>query len=113
MAVQIQLRNDTAAAWAAANPVLAQGEMGLESNTSLFKIGDGVTAWGTLPYGGLIGPEGPKGDDGATGAAGATGATGPQGESGVASATAPIVYNALTKDISLNYNQLIIDGGTA
>ena len=53
MAVQIQLRNDTAANWTAANPVLAQGEMGLETDTRLFKIGDGVQTWSQLSYGAL------------------------------------------------------------
>jgi hypothetical protein len=53
MAVQIQLRNDTAANWTAANPVLAQGEMGLETDTRLFKIGDGVKTWSQLSYGAL------------------------------------------------------------
>jgi len=55
MAVQIQFRNDTAANWTAANPTLAAGEMGIETDTSLFKIGNGVNAWGALPYGGLTG----------------------------------------------------------
>jgi hypothetical protein len=51
MAVQIQLRNDTAANWISANPILAQGEMGIETDTRKFKIGDGVTAWNSLAYG--------------------------------------------------------------
>ena len=55
MAVQIQLRNDTAANWTAANPVLAQGEMGIETDTRLFKIGDGVKTWSQLSYGPLTG----------------------------------------------------------
>ena len=55
MAVQIQLRNDTAANWAAADPILAQGEMGLESDTRLFKIGDGESTWSELEYGPLTG----------------------------------------------------------
>ena len=53
MAVQIQLRNDTAANWTSADPVLAQGEMGIETDTRLFKIGDGVTNWSELDYGAL------------------------------------------------------------
>ena len=53
MAVQIQLRNDTAANWTSADPVLAQGEMGVEIDTRLFKIGDGVTNWSELDYGAL------------------------------------------------------------
>ena len=55
MAKQIQIRRDTAANWTAANPVLAQGEIGIEldglgTSTVLQKIGDGVTAWASLPY---------------------------------------------------------------
>ncbi len=46
----IQLRNDTAANWASSNPVLALGEMGLETDTNKFKFGDGSTAWNSLPY---------------------------------------------------------------
>ena len=57
MAVQIQLRNDTAANWTSADPVLAQGEMGLESDTRLFKIGDGVNNWSDLQYGAVALPE--------------------------------------------------------
>lgn len=41
MAVQIQFRRDTAAAWTAANPTLAAGELGLETDTSFYKIGNG------------------------------------------------------------------------
>jgi len=50
MAVQIQLRNDTAANWTADNPTLAIGEVGLETDTSKFKIGNGSTAWNSLAY---------------------------------------------------------------
>ena len=56
MAIQIQFRNDTAANWTAANPVLAQGELGLETNTRLYKIGNGATAWNALAYGSVVGP---------------------------------------------------------
>jgi hypothetical protein len=55
MAVQIQLRNDTAANWSSTNPILAQGEMGIETDTRLFKIGDGVNTWSELQYGPLTG----------------------------------------------------------
>jgi hypothetical protein len=51
MAVKIQMRRDTAAAWTAANPVLAAGEMGLETDTTYYKIGNGSTAWNSLAYG--------------------------------------------------------------
>jgi hypothetical protein len=46
----IQLRRDTAANWTSTNPTLAAGEMGLETDTNLFKIGDGSTAWSALVY---------------------------------------------------------------
>lgn len=58
MAVQIQLRRGTAASWTAANPTLANGEIGIESDTNYFKIGTGVTAWTNLSYGGLQGTNG-------------------------------------------------------
>lgn len=43
-------RHDTAANWTAVNPVLAAGEMGVETDTNKFKFGDGVTAWNSLSY---------------------------------------------------------------
>ncbi len=55
MAVQIQFRRDTAAAWTAANPTLAAGELGLETDTSFYKIGNGSTAWNSLAYGTIAG----------------------------------------------------------
>lgn len=50
MSVVIQLKRGTAAAWTAANPVLADGELGRETDTGLYKFGDGVTAWNARPY---------------------------------------------------------------
>jgi len=50
MAQQILLRRDTAANWTSANPVLAQGEMALETDTRKYKIGDGMNAWNGLAY---------------------------------------------------------------
>lgn len=50
MAVQIQMRRDVAADWTSANPVLAEGELGLETDTAKWKIGDGATAWTSLGY---------------------------------------------------------------
>lgn len=64
MAVQIQFRNDTSANWTTANPILAQGELGLETNTGFFKIGNGSTAWTSLAYGGVSGSTGPAGAPG-------------------------------------------------
>jgi hypothetical protein len=50
MAVRFQLRRDTAANWNSANPVLALGEPGVETDTLKVKIGDGVTVWTGLGY---------------------------------------------------------------
>lgn len=41
-------RRDTAANWAAANPVLAAGEIGIDTTNGGFRVGDGVTAWRNL-----------------------------------------------------------------
>jgi hypothetical protein len=46
----IQIRRDTAANWTSANPVLAQGELGVETDTLKFKVGDGTTTWSSLNY---------------------------------------------------------------
>ncbi len=46
----IQIRRGTAAAWTSANPTLAAGELGFETDTGKFKIGDGSTAWTSLAY---------------------------------------------------------------
>lgn len=48
--VTIELRHDTAAAWAAQNPVLGPGEKGIETDTGREKNGNGVTHWMSLPY---------------------------------------------------------------
>jgi len=82
MSVLIQFRRDTAAAWTAANPVLASGEMGLETNTGQFKIGNGATPWNDLAYGGIAGGPGATGATGLTGSTGATGIQGPEGSTG-------------------------------
>lgn len=46
----IQLRRGTASQWTSANPILAAGEFGLETDTNEFKLGNGTDAWTTLPY---------------------------------------------------------------
>ena len=50
MAVQIQMRRGVSGDWTTADPTLAAGEWGLETNTDKFKIGDGSTAWTSLDY---------------------------------------------------------------
>lgn len=47
---RIRLRRDTAAAWTAANPVLGNGEVGLETDTRKFKAGNGTSTWSALQY---------------------------------------------------------------
>lgn len=47
---KIQIRNDTAANWKAANPVLLKGELGIEIDTRKLKIGDGISPWTGLKY---------------------------------------------------------------
>ena len=90
--IQFQFRRGTSSEWATANTVLASGEMGLETNTSQIKIGDGTTHWNNLSYGGIQGDQGVPGNDGEEGIQGiqgeqgepgADGAEGPQGEQGI------------------------------
>jgi len=50
MPTQIQLRRGTSSEWTAANPVLGEGELGLETDTKLYKIGDGTSSWNQLNY---------------------------------------------------------------
>ena len=47
---RIKLRRGTAAAWTSANPTLAAGEPGYETDTGKHKIGNGATAWASLAY---------------------------------------------------------------
>lgn len=46
----IRIRRDTAAALTAADPTLQSGELAAETDTGKVKLGDGVTAWSSLPY---------------------------------------------------------------
>jgi hypothetical protein len=50
VAVQIQIRRDTADNWVEHDPILAQGEFGYEIDTDKIKIGDGIVTWNNLPY---------------------------------------------------------------
>lgn len=50
MTFTIQLRRDTSANWTSDNPVLAQGEVGVETDTDKAKLGDGSTRWTSLAY---------------------------------------------------------------
>lgn len=81
MAIRIQFRRGTSAEWSSVNPILAEGELVLETDTSKIKIGDGNTVYNSLPYGGIEGPTGPTGADSFV--TGPTGPTGPKGEDGI------------------------------
>ena len=50
MPTLIQIRRGNASSWAAANPILAQGELGYELDTNKIKVGNGVAAWNSLGY---------------------------------------------------------------
>lgn len=47
---RLVLRNDLAATWASVNPKLLAGEIGIEKDTGLMKIGDGTNLWNDLEY---------------------------------------------------------------
>lgn len=49
-ATQIQIRCDSSVAWGSANPTLALGEMGYETDKGRIKFGDGATAYKSLTY---------------------------------------------------------------
>jgi len=89
MAIHIQLRRDTELNWFNVNPILAQGELGIELETARIKIGDGVTFWRELEYSigfsgisGYSGVSGYSGEEGVRGYSGDIGESGHSGESG-------------------------------
>lgn len=102
MSVRFQFNRGTAAAWTASNLVLTAGEMGVETDTGKFKVGNGTTAWNSLSYSsgptGPIGPTGPTGygEPGAPGIAGAAGSPGDTGPTGPTGNMAGIHYTFST-----------------
>lgn len=46
---RFQVRRGTAAEWSSANPVLLIGEPGYETDTGILRVGDGLTAFTSLP----------------------------------------------------------------
>ena len=50
MSVSIRLRQDTAEQWESNNPVLHQGELGVDTTNMKMKLGDGFQRWKALPY---------------------------------------------------------------
>lgn len=53
---RVQQRTNTALIWQSTNPVLMAGEIGIESDTTRLKIGDGLTPWNDLSYASTISP---------------------------------------------------------
>ncbi len=47
---KIQIRRDAGLTWATVDPILAEGELGLELDSNQVKVGDGVRTWNQLPY---------------------------------------------------------------
>ena len=110
--LQLQFRRGLASLWTQVNPILAAGELALESDTNLFKIGDGVTDWINLPYGGLIGPTGPSGYVGSDGSTGPTGLVGPTGSNGTTGATGASITGATgSTGAKGEFTYFIFDGG--
>ncbi len=50
VSTKIQIRRDTSSNWTTNNPILREGEIGLDTTVDKIKIGDGTTAWNSLPY---------------------------------------------------------------
>ena len=48
--IRIISRNDISSNWEKENPILFQGEIGIENDTNKLKIGDGSTNWNNLSY---------------------------------------------------------------
>lgn len=99
MPVQIQLRHGTAAEWTAADPTLALGEVGTETDTNKFKVGTGSTAWNALGY-----ATGGTGDPGTPGAPGTDGADGDPGAPGVGIPVGGVAAQRLAKIDATDYN---------
>lgn len=107
MATQIQLRRGTAAQWTAANPTLAQGELGVETDTGKFKLGNGSTVWNSLSY-----SSGATGATGATGSVGSTGATGSVGSTGATGSAATVTAGTTTTGAA-GSNAAVTNSGTS
>lgn len=86
----LQLRAGTAAQWTTADPVLAAGEPGLETDTRKLKYGDGATAWSSLPY--ASGESANRGNTAAVPTAGGTGVAGAIQKGDYWRSTADITY---------------------
>lgn len=87
----LRARRDTLANWQAANPVIADGQIVVATDTRQFYMGDGVSPFNALTALGLPGPAGPEGPAGPQGPQGDPGPAGPPGGSG---GTAQLIVTA-------------------
>lgn len=55
---EIRITRDDAEGWALKDSILLLDEIGLETDSRKFKIGNGILPWHLLPYGSLSGPDG-------------------------------------------------------
>lgn len=108
MPYRILFRRDTSENWTLNNPVLSQGEPGLETDTGLLKMGNGSTPWISLPY--YLGPTGASGPTGPVGGIGLTGPTGVTGPlpTGYASTGSNQFYGDQTIEGSLTIDKGIV-----
>lgn len=51
---RLQVRRGTSSSWTSTNPILYAGEIGYETDSSRFKIGDGTTSWSSLDYAAVV-----------------------------------------------------------
>ena len=86
---RILIRRDTAANWTAANPTLASGELGGETDTGKLKLGNGSTAWNSLAY--------------------QAGVTSVNGNTGVVTGLAPIASPTFTGTVTIPSGASISD----
>jgi hypothetical protein len=97
VSTRIKNKRDSASGWSTANPVLADGQFGVQRASTVgappvLKVGDGISTWNSLPVDvglpgepgppGLPGDPGSPGDQGRPGTPGAPGQQGPQGPAG-------------------------------
>ena len=54
---RIQIRRGTTSEWIESLDPLSQGELGYDLNLKKFKVGDGSTLWGSLPWATIIGSD--------------------------------------------------------
>lgn len=109
MAVQtrIQLRRGTSSEWNSApsiigNGILYQGEVGYETDTGRFKIGDGSTSWSSLSYASVV-PTGFIAGSGISINLGANGSTLTISSSGLTSIQVEDITDLTASATELNY----------